>query len=107
MLHKTKILQELKNQLKKTFNDEISDVILFGSQAQNKETKYSDFDVLIITKNKVTWQEKSLIRDICYDTSLEFDVLIDSKIISQTEIDYNFWGKHPLITDALNFGIHA
>jgi hypothetical protein len=32
---------------------------------------------------------------------------VDSKIISQYEIENSFWGKHPLITDALKSGIYA
>ncbi len=107
MCDKTKILLQLKIQLKDTFRDRMKDVILFGSQARNEETEYSDFDILIITDKPVTWQEKSKIRDICYNISLDFDIIIDSKIISQFEIDNNFWGKHPLVTDAIKFGIHA
>jgi hypothetical protein len=33
--------------------------------------------------------------------------LIDSKILSKPEIETKFWGKHPLITDALAYGIYA
>lgn len=107
MSNKTKILHQLKIQLKNTFGDRIEDVVLFGSQARNEETDYSDFDILIITDIPVTWQEKLKIRNICYDISLDFDLIIDSKIISKIEIENNFWGKHPLITDAIKFGIHA
>ena len=107
MLKKTKILHQLKIRLKNAFGDIIKDVILFGSQARNEETEYSDFDVLIISEKPVTWQEKLEIRNICYDVSLDFDLIIDSKIISKIEIENNFWGKHPLITDAIKFGIHA
>ena len=86
---------------------QINNVILFGSQATNNETQYSDFDVLIILNNKFSWQEKVLVRDICYDISLEFGILIDSKIISNSDIEHSFKGTHPLIEDALNYGIYA
>ena len=75
--------------------------------AKNTETKYSDFDILIVTKDNFTWQERGLIRDLCYEVSLEFDILIDSKIISRPDIETKFWGKQPLITDAINYGIYA
>ena len=107
MLNKKEILQKLKNLFDVTFNGKVKDIVLFGSQTQNKEDKNSDFDILIVTKDVFTWKEKSIVRDICYDISVDFEVLIDSKIISQAEIENNFWGKHPLISDALNFGIHA
>jgi len=107
MTKKSRIIQTLKSLLKSVFNDRISDVILFGSQAKNTSNKYSDFDILIVTRDQFTWQERGQIRDLCYEVSLEFDVLIDSKIISRPEIETKFWGKHPLITDALAYGIYA
>lgn len=107
MTRKLEILQLLKTGIEKAFPERIKDVVLFGSQAENKENEDSDFDILILTKDIFDWREKGLIRDICYDVSVDFEILIDSKIISQIEVEKNFWGKHPLITDALNFGIYA
>jgi len=93
--------------LETIFGARISNVVLFGSQAKNSAGKNSDFDILIITTEKFTWQDRGVIRDICYEISLDYDILIDSKIITQPEIDTKFWGIHPLITDALNYGIYA
>ncbi len=107
MTEKIEIVKKVKRLLLATFEKRIQDIILFGSQANNSNNLDSDFDILIITKDTFNWKEKSLIRDICFDISLDFEVLIDSKIISQEEIDTKFWGKHPLISDALKFGIHA
>ncbi len=107
MTRNDKILQVLKSHLKSTFNERISDVILFGSQAKNTANKHSDYDILIITNDTITWQERGKIRDLCYEVSLEYDILIDSKIISKPEIETKFWGKHPLITEAINYGIYA
>lgn len=107
MTKKNKILQAVKTILKSAFGDRISDVVLFGSQAKNTAKRYSDYDILIVTTDIFTWQERGQIRDLCYEISLEFDILIDSKIISRPEIEMKFWGKHPLITDALAYGIYA
>ena len=107
MTKKNRILQSVKTLLISVFGNRISDVVLFGSQAKNKATKYSDYDILIVTIDVFTWQERDKIRDICYDVSLEYDIIIDSKIISAIEIETKFWGKHPLITDALSYGIYA
>lgn len=107
MTKKSRILQSIKKLLKSTYDERIVDVVLFGSQAKNTANKNSDFDILIVTNDPFTWQERGMIRDLCYEVSLEFDILIDSKIISRSEIETKFWGKHPLITDALTYGIHA
>jgi uncharacterized protein len=107
MTKKSRILQSIKKSLKSTYNERIVDVVLFGSHAKNTANKNSDFDILIVTRDPFTWQERGIIRDLCYEVSLEFDILIDSKIISQSEIETKFWGKHPLITDALAYRIYA
>lgn len=107
MTKKNRILQSLKSHLRLEFNERISDVILFGSQAKNTANRYSDFDILIVTCDTFAWQERRKVRDLCYEVSLEYDILIDSKIISRPEIETKFWGKHPLITDALAYGIYA
>ncbi|MGE0019164.1 MAG: nucleotidyltransferase domain-containing protein [Draconibacterium sp.] len=107
MTKKYRILQSVKTRLETVFGSRISKVVLFGSQAKNTANKNSDFDILIVTSDLFKWQERGQIRDICYEIALEYDILIDSKIISQTEIETKFWGKHPLITDALVDGIYA
>ena len=104
---KEQILQQLKSELIANYADEIQDVILFGSYAKNTQTIDSDFDILIVLKNQFNWITKNKIRDICYDVSLENDILIDSKIVSTVDLNSLFWGKHHLFTDAIKFGIHA
>ena len=97
----------LKQKLTDVFGDNIHDVVLFGSQSRNKQNHFSDYDILIVIKHGYTWKEKNTIRDICYDISVDNDILIDSKIISLPDIENKIWGKHPLITDAIKYGIHA
>jgi len=106
-LKKEQILQDLKTKLVSRFGDEIHDVILFGSFSNNTQTIDSDFDILIILKNSFNWVTKNKIREICYNVSLENDILIDSKIVSAIDLETKFWGKHPLFTDAIKLGIHA
>jgi len=107
MADSRKILKELKKSLQNALGDLILEVILFGSYSINTESKFSDLDVLVITKTVFNWKEKNLVRGICYNFSVDNDILIDSKIISQQEIDQEYWGKHPLITDALKTGVYA
>jgi predicted nucleotidyltransferase len=107
MSDKIEILNQLKKNLKKVLGNRIQKVILFGSWVRNEGNEYSDLDVLIVTDKILTWQQKNIIRDVCSDISLDYEILVDSKIISQEEIDNKFWGKHPLITDALKTGVYA
>lgn len=107
MSDKIEILNQLKKSLKKVLGEKIQNVILFGSWIRNEGNEYSDLDVLIITDKTLTWQQKNSVRDVCSDISLDYEILVDSKIISQDEIDNKFWGKHPLITEALKTGVYA
>ncbi len=102
-----KIISTIKQRIYENHPGLVDDVILFGSRVTGKPTVDSDYDVLIITAQQVDWKIKKFIREICYDISLEFEILIDSKIISTFELNNRFWGKHPLYTNAINEGIHA
>ncbi len=107
MSEKIKILNLLKKKLKTVLGDKILQVILFGSLLRNEGNDLSDLDVLIVTNETLTWKEKSMVRDVCYDISVNFEILVDSKIVSKNEIDSSFLGKHPLVTNALDSGIYA
>ena len=102
-----KILDDLKANLLALLGKDLNKIVLFGSHAHNKENKDSDIDVLIILENQYDWKKKRRIRDICYETGLKYDSLIDSKIISVYELNYTPKGIHPLYKDAINKGIHA
>ncbi len=101
------ILNELKSSLLSLLGQEINDIILFGSYAANKATKESDMDVLIVLNKPYDWKKKRLIRDVCYETGLKFDIFIDSKIISMYELNHTLKGTHPLYKEAIGKGIYA
>ncbi|MFA4852834.1 MAG: nucleotidyltransferase domain-containing protein [Bacteroidales bacterium] len=101
------ILKELKQLLNKELGNNILEVILFGSKIKKTSTFFSDFDVLIILKNDYDWNYKDLIRELCYDISLKYDIIVDSKIISLNELNHSPKGKDPLYQDAIKDGIYA
>jgi len=102
-----KILSELKNKLINELKGEIHEIILFGSHIYNNDNAESDLDVLIILKNTYDWKRKRVIRDICYDIGLKYDIIIDSKIISTYELNNTPKGIHPLYKDAIENGIRT
>jgi predicted nucleotidyltransferase len=106
MPNKLIILKELKHLIQDVIGDNLSDVIMFGSQAYGHPKKDSDYDVLIILKNDFDWKLRDKIQEQCFEISLKFGVLIDSKIISHNFLQNNPEGKHPLYQDAIYSGIH-
>lgn len=106
MKNKKKILSDLKLSLIKVFGNNIKDVILFGSQAYGDEKPDSDYDILIILKEKADWKYRRLISDICYEVELKYDIIIDSHILTETELS-TIRGKQPIFVNAINNGIYA
>jgi|DewCreStandDraft_4_1066084.scaffolds.fasta_scaffold21590_3 predicted nucleotidyltransferase len=83
----------------------IKDIILFGSRARGDYKKNSDWDILIIVKNKISIYKK---REIAQNIRKKMaDFFIDADIIvkNQKEINYykNFFGS--VVREALKEGI--
>ncbi len=89
------------------FGEDIRDVILFGSQATGEAHKDSDYDVLIILNKDYDWKYQDNITSVLYNMELEYDIFIDTKVISTKELHNTIKGKHPLFVDAIHEGIYA
>ena len=101
-----KLLSDLTSLLKASFPDQIMDIILFGSRVTGKANQDSDYDILIILKNKVDWQTERAISDVCYAIDLKYGVITDTHVLSEREI-FSLRGKQPVFYNALAKGLHA
>jgi len=106
MADKLEILHHLKGNLKDFLGENLKEVVLFGSHVSGNPTIDSDYDFLIVLKNKPYWQLKNSISDICYKTDLQFGIITDTHILS-AEDQESLRGKQPIFINALNRGIHA
>lgn len=100
------VIQDLKTKLQLEFGEKIKDVILFGSRSNGKIEEYSDYDILIILSQKPNWNQKRKISEICYDIELQYNILIDSHTLSETELN-TLRGKQPIFQRAIRKGIYA
>jgi len=105
-INNKQILNEIKGLLKSRFSDNLMDVVLFGSQVSGKHRKDSDYDILIVLKDKVDWREEREISDLCYDIELKYNIITDTHIISKSELS-TLRGKQPIFINALEKGFHA
>ena len=79
---KDDILQLIKASVRKT--DPGATVILYGSYARGDYNAESDIDVLIlIDKNKVTWEDRERISYPLYDIQFEKNILISPMVRSK------------------------
>jgi predicted nucleotidyltransferase len=98
------VLRDLHNRLKNRFEDELSDIVLFGSRLKGESNADSDYDLLIILKHKPNWELEREISDICYDIDLKYNVITDTLVISEPELQ-NLRGKQPVYVNALENGL--
>jgi predicted nucleotidyltransferase len=100
------ILNNLSCRLKERFPGNIKNVILFGSQTDGKAGPDSDYDILIILKEKADWKTEREISDICYEIELKYDILTDTHILSEPELS-TLRGRQPVFINAITNGVYA
>jgi predicted nucleotidyltransferase len=101
------LAKEIKDHLNKHLNNIVTDVIIFGSRVKGTANKDSDYDVLIVLSTEYTQKTKKIINGLCYDFDLNYDIFLDTQIISQSELKNSIRGKHPVFKTALKEGLHA
>lgn len=100
------VLKDLSHLLKSRFSDDIKDIVLFGSQVNGKAHKNSDYDILIILKQKADWKIEREISDLCYEIDLKYNIITDTHIIGESELS-TLRGKQPIFVNAMSNGLHA
>ena len=55
--------------------------------------KDADYDVLIILDTDYNQKTKKLINGLCYDFDLNYDIFLDTQIISKSELKNSIRGK--------------
>jgi len=105
-IDKKVVLKDLNNLLRVRFGDDLRDVVLFGSQANGTAHKDSDYDFLIVLKEKVDWKIEREISDLCYEIDLKYDIITDIHILSEGELS-TIRGRQPIFVNALANGLYA
>jgi predicted nucleotidyltransferase len=100
------ILKDLNHLLKSKFSDDLKDVVLFGSQLNGKAHRNSDYDILIILKQKADWITEREISDLCYEIELKYNIITDTHILGESELS-TLRGKQPIFVNAISNGLHA
>ncbi len=100
------ILKIITDSIVAKFGSVVDRVILFGSRVNSIHNDGSDYDILVILNATVDWQLEWRIYDACFDISLEYDIIIDVKILSSSDL-VTIRGRQPFIQNALTNGITA
>jgi len=86
-----KIVRAFTDELVKQLGDQIYEIIWYGSTARGEAEEGSDIDVAIICE-KDDFATEDRIWSIASDLDLEYDTLIDARVISHDRF-YGEWGK--------------
>jgi len=100
------ILKDFSQLLRLRFSDDLKDLVLFGSQTTGKAKKDSDYDFLVILKQKVDWKTEREISDLSYEIELKYNIVTDTHILAESELS-SLRGKQPIFVNAIAKGLHA
>ena len=95
-VNKKTVLKDLSHLLRSRFQDDLKDIVLFGSQAYGNAHKDSDYDILVILKQKADWKTEWEISDMCYEIDLKYNIITDTHIIGESELT-SLRGKHQFL----------
>jgi predicted nucleotidyltransferase len=99
-----KIVRAFANELLRQLGDQIYEIIWYGSTACGEAEEGSDVDVAVICQHD-DFAVEDRVWSIAHETSLEYDALIDARVISQERF-YGEWGRLSyLAEDIQNEGI--
>lgn len=100
------IIQDFNSLLRIKLSDNLKDLILFGSQASDSANADSDYDFLVVLKNKADWKTEREISDVSYEIDLKYNILTDTHVLAETELE-TLRGKQPIFINAITNGIHV
>ncbi|MDJ0844415.1 nucleotidyltransferase domain-containing protein [Crocosphaera sp.] len=81
------MLEELSIEVKKIYQDQLSRVILYGSQARGEAQIDSDVDVLIVLQHPFNYsQELERTSQLIADLSLKYNILISRLFIDKQRL---------------------
>jgi len=75
-----KAISEFLTRLRSTYGSQLQQAMLFGSKARGEATADSDIDVAVILADE-TWEIRDEICRVSAEVSLQYDVLLDARVI--------------------------
>ena len=95
-------LRKLKDALARDFR--LVELRLIGSKARGDSSIGSDIDVVIVLK-AYDWVKRREIYGVCFDISLEYDVLLSPKLFTEEEFNSTLTRATPFYESIVREGV--
>jgi predicted nucleotidyltransferase len=86
----SEVVNEFKRKVTELFPD--AEIIFYGSKARGEGGEFSDLDLLVILKGKVTTAIEDKICDLGYDLELKYGVILGI-LVESLKFWESDWGK--------------
>jgi len=100
-----KAVLEASAMLKKAFP--VKEVVLFGSKARGDDDEESDIDLLVLTSQPVSWNERKAINNALYEIQMKYDIIISTLITTVTEWNEGTFSVLPIHGEISDQGVTA
>jgi uncharacterized protein len=110
-LARTRIISESDKRLMHEVKDAVTrlvpdaEVVLYGSTARGRRQPDSDYDVLVLTGRKLTFEERSALHGAVYDIELEREVVLSLAIYSQEQWESSLLKGSPYRRNIMREGV--
>lgn len=98
-------IAEYKNHLLQAFPGRLQRFVIFGSYARGEQTTESDIDVLVSLQGPISTQDELNIYNSAFEIDLEYDVILDVKILNEDDFSSSMTQYMPFIENAMQEGI--
>jgi len=85
----------------------IEQIMLFGAKARGDDDAESDIDLLILTRHRLTWQERDKITSVLFDLQLERKVVISTLVVPKKEWEQGMYQVLPIHDEVQKDGVVA
>lgn len=100
-----KAVLEASAMLRKSFP--VKEVVLFGSKARGDDDEESDIDLLVLTSQPVSWNERKAINNALYEIQMKYDIIISTLITTVTEWNEGTFSVLPIHGEISDQGVTA
>jgi hypothetical protein len=97
------IVKELKTILSAKHKGLVERIFCYGSRLLS-HNQDADFDIIIVTSRKISWQEERKIYADVFSVGLENNIQFDVKFFSEEEINITH-RQMPFLKNVLSYGI--